>query len=300
MMTITPEDSVQIFRQWPDTGYLERTSSPYVASARLDQTNKPWADIRVRQACNLAVDQEAILRDYYGGAGTLLGYPYPARKSWAKFYTPLDEMPKELQHEGSVLTVAEMFSYDPERAKEILAEAGYPEGFKATMELRSAQVDDAAIVKAYLSKVGVEVELKVLEAGAYSNKDANRSHEDWWYGSARGIWAPFEQLCTKSTQYSNNAMINDPYFDDYVGGVIGADMVKNPNNYFKVLKEAGVYELELAWAIWSPARYNYNIWHPYIKNYMGVSWTGWANINDWHKYIWIDEDQKRSMGFQVD
>ncbi len=289
MLSATPEDGKQLLQQLPDLQYLERVSGTYVINGRLDQPDKPWADLRVRRAANMAVDQRAILRDFFDGEGVLLGYPYPDRKSWQKFFTPLEEMPK----------VQELFSYDPEGAKALLAEAGYPDGFKVDLELTASRVDEAAILVDYLSKVGIIVELKVLEAGAYSNKDVARSYEDWWYGSARGIWAPFEQLTTKSTQYSNNAMINDTYFDDFVGGVIGRDMVNDPDNYIKVLKEAGQYELELAWGIWMPAPFRYNLWHPYIKNYMGVSWTGWANISDWHKFIWIDEEQKKAMGFKV-
>jgi len=286
MLSVTPEDGKQLLIQMPDLNYLERVSSTYVAGGRLDQPEKPWADLRVRRAANLAVNQEEILADYLDGDGVLLGYPYPDKKSWEKFFTPLSEMPK----------VAELFSYDPEKAKALLTEAGYPDGFNATIQVRSDRVDEVAILKSYLEKVGIILEMSVLERSVYRSVDVARSHEDWWYGSARGIWAPFEQLTTKATQYSNNAMIDDPYYET-VEEVIGRDMVNDSDNYFKVLKEAGQYELESAWAIWMPAPFRYNLWHPWVQNYMGVSWTGWANIYDWYKTIWIDTEMKQSMGF---
>lgn len=82
-----------------------------------------------------------------------------------------------------------------------------------------------------------------------------------------------------------------------VGEVIGKDMVSNPDKYFKTMKDEGVYELASAWAIWMPGQYNYNIWWPWVQNFYGVSWAGWANISDLYKYFWIDEDMKADMGY---
>ncbi len=81
-----------------------------------------------------------------------------------------------------------------------------------------------------------------------------------------------------------------------VGEVIGRDMVKNPDNYFKTMKEAGVYELASAWGIWMPAYDTTRVWWPWLKNYGGVSNGGYDNRNDWTKYAWIDQALKKSMG----
>ncbi|MFC2015218.1 hypothetical protein ACFLUP_04425 [Chloroflexota bacterium] len=140
------------------------------------------------------------------------------------------------------------------------------------------------------------MDIEVLESGTYSSVRNKQTHKEMWFGSASGIWAPFEQLMTKRAMKENFAMITDPYYDT-VGEVIARDMVKDPDNYFKVMKAAGQYELESAWAIWMPMQYTYVLWHPWIGNYMGINWTGWAGINDWKKSIWIDEDLKKSMGY---
>jgi len=96
--------------------------------------------------------------------------------------------------------------------------------------------------------------------------------------------------------YSNDALIDDPYYDQ-VGEVIARDMVSNPANYYKTMKEAGVYELNSAWAVFMPSPYAYQMWWPWIKNWMGIGWTGWAGSNDWYKSIWIDSNQKKAMGY---
>ena len=116
------------------------------------------------------------------------------------------------------------------------------------------------------------------------------------YAPAVGLWAPFEQLTTKTGMYSNVAYIDDPYYDQ-VGKIIGADMVKDPQKYFQTMRDEAKYELASAWAIWFPARYTYNMWWPWVQNYYGVTWAGWANTNDLYKYMWLDTSMKADMGY---
>ncbi|GEM_PF-5634076 len=117
-----------------------------------------------------------------------------------------------------------------------------------------------------------------------------------FYGPLAGIWAPFEQLMTKRGMVENIACIDDPYFDE-VGIIIARDMVKNPENYYKTMREAARYELSLAWGIFPPAQYIYNMWWPWVQNWYGISWSGWANMSDIFKGIWIDPALKKSMGY---
>ncbi|MBA7702335.1 hypothetical protein ES703_111099 [subsurface metagenome] len=281
------EDALDMIERCPDLQYRRILGIPYVAAGRMDKLDLPFHDLRVRQALNLAVNQEEILRDYLRGEGVLLGYPYHPTPSYDKYYTPLEEMQEEVQM---------LFTYDPEKARELLDEAGYPGGFKTTIICTAAQSDEVSMLKAYLIDVGVDMEIQVMEAGAWAGIDAANSHEEMFYGMAKGCWAPFEMLQTKKGVYSNFAIIEDPYYD-HVQEVIGRDMVKDPDNYFKVMKEAGVYELASAWGIWMPNRYSYRMWWPWTQNYFGIAWTGWAGISDWYKSIWIDEALKESMGY---
>jgi peptide/nickel transport system substrate-binding protein len=295
----TPEDGKLLLKQQPKLQYVQRSStSPLILSGRQDKPNLPFKDIRVRQALNMAVDKEIYLKSYLQGEGALLGYPYPKNKAWEKYYTPLEEMPKTPQLPGSIATVPELFKYDPDRARQILKDAGYPNGFKAKVQVQNVQanVDQLSIIKDNLGKIGVELTIVPLEPGVWSSMDAGRTHEEMIYGGATGIWAPHEQLPTKSSSYSNKGMFNDPYYDE-VGMIIGRDIVKNPDNFIKTLKAEGVYELESAWGLWMPIGSTYGLWWPWVENYYGINWTGWANTVDWYKGIWINEDLKKSMGY---
>ncbi len=290
LQSVTRDDAFPIMNAVKDIQTKRRIATTWVLSGRLDKANLPYKDRRVRVALNLAVDKQAILKDYLKGDGELLAYPYPPLKSWEKYYTPLEELPAETQEiiKGG----------NPEKAKKLLAEAGYPNGFKATVQVWNLQPqpDEVAILAAYLAKVGVTLEIKIEESGVWNTIDAANSHHDMWYGQAKGIWAPYEQLMTKKGVFSNDAMIDDPYYDQ-VGTVIARDMISNPANYFKTMKEAGIYELNSAWAVFMPSPYLYQMWWPWIKNWMGIGWTGWAGVNDWFKAIWIDTNQKKAMGY---
>jgi len=281
------EEAAELKTQCPDVKWSRRLANANIAAGRMDKPELPFKDIRVRQAMNMAIDKEAFLRDYLKGEGVMLGYPYLPTKGYEKFYTPLEEMPEKVRM---------LFKYDPARAKELLKEAGYPNGFKTTIYCAAASADELSMLKAYLAAVNIDMEIKTLEFGAWFGMWAARSYEEMFYGPLTGIWAPFEQLTTKKGMYSNIAYIDDPYYEE-VGRVIARDMVKNPDNYFKTMKEEGIYELASAWGIWMPARYSYNMWWPWVQNYRGESWAGWANTDDLYKYFWVDSTLKRSMGY---
>jgi len=111
----------------------------------------PFTDVRVRQAINYAVDKEAIVKEILGGVGGVSDAPI---------------MPLIFGYSRQ-----EPYKYDPEKAKQLLAAAGYPKGFKCTLYHPTGRyMKDAAIaeaVQAYLAQVGIEAQLITMEWAAY-------------------------------------------------------------------------------------------------------------------------------------
>ncbi len=249
----------------------------------------PWFDdaagLKVRQAMNLAVNQQEILDEFYDGQGVIMGYPYAPTPTYEPYYIPLEEMPEE---------VSMLWEYDPERAKELLDEAGYPDGFKFDIITAATDADELVIIREYLADINIEMELDVIEAGDLTGRRNERNYDAIM--TLIGIWAPFEQLNTKASQIGAIFGNDDPLYKE-VELAIGSYIIKDPSKYIKAVKESAVHELASARAIWMPRPFEYNFWWPWVKDYNGIFWTGWAGVWDWSKSIWLDADLKDSMGY---
>ncbi|MFC1949400.1 ABC transporter substrate-binding protein [Chloroflexota bacterium] len=283
---ITYDSAITLINNYPDLQWT-RAMAPFarVLGMRMDRPEDPWYDLRVRQAVNLAVNQQEMLDDYYEGQGVLLGYPFGPTPTYEPYYVPLEEMPEE---------VSMLWDYDPERAMELLDEAGLGTGFQATVTCQAADVDELSLIAGYLADVNITLDLEVVESGAYSGRRNAREY-DLVFDTA-GIWAPFEMLETKYVQSGCVRHTIDPYYDE-VQNVIGSNIISNPQVYIDKMKEACVYELSSAWGLWTPRYYQYIMWWPWVKDYNGAYWTGWAGSWDWVKYLWVDQDLKKQMGY---
>jgi peptide/nickel transport system substrate-binding protein len=88
------------------------------SSSRMRVDTKPFDDVRVRRALNMAVNKQEIVKDYYGGNAELFAYPQ---------HPGLSRLFRAAR--GDAGLVKELFVYNPAKAKKLLAEAGYPNGF---------------------------------------------------------------------------------------------------------------------------------------------------------------------------
>ncbi len=112
---------------------------------------KPFDDVRVRQAVNYAIDRDSVIKNVLGGYGLpLAGLFSPGEPG----YTP-DLKP---------------YPYDPAKARELLAAAGYPDGFSFEWQITDGvfQKDReiAEVVASQLAQVGVKANLRVTERAA--------------------------------------------------------------------------------------------------------------------------------------
>ena len=118
-----------------------------------------FRSIRVRRALNMAINKDEIVKQYYAGNAVLFGYPM--HPDYAGYYETLDQM---------TLSAQELFVYNPDKAKALLAEAGYPKGFSFKVQVCSCSPDHmdlVPLVAAYLEKVGVKIEIQPMEYGAF-------------------------------------------------------------------------------------------------------------------------------------
>ena len=125
------------------------------------------ADARVRQALNYAVDRQTIIDALLGGTATPLGQPFVPGGFG---YNPNNEP----------------YPYDPEKARELLAEAGYGDGFTFKLTAQNTVLSDVltALVD-YFADVGVTAELEVIEPGLGNQRllagDYDPLFMSYWY-----------------------------------------------------------------------------------------------------------------------
>ena len=145
----TPPDNVAQFRD--DSNYqVVEAVGPHVWYVMLNAKDGPFADVRVRQAVNYAVNKESLVNDVLQGTADVSAGPIPPAFNWA--YND-DVQP---------------YPYYPEKAKELLAEAG-AEGAKLTFlvtEGGSGMLDPVPMgtaIQADLAAVGLDVEIQTYE-----------------------------------------------------------------------------------------------------------------------------------------
>ena len=135
-----------------DFQILEGTMN-LVQALYLNNAVEPFSNEKVRQALCYAVDKQQIIDLAFDGYGSPIGSSmYPA---FQKYF---------------VEDLTDYYPYDPERAMELLAEAGYPDGFTMTITVPSnyqPHIDTAQVLVEQLKAVGITAEIQLVEWGTW-------------------------------------------------------------------------------------------------------------------------------------
>lgn len=134
--------------------------------------DEPWADVRVRQAINLAIDRQVIIDNVYGGDAEVTGPIPPGYGSW---FIPTDELWEN------------WYTQDVERAQELMAEAGYEDGFDVELQAIAGpeHVPIAEIIQAQLEQININASVQPLEIGEFAANNASGEFE--WQATGRGM-----------------------------------------------------------------------------------------------------------------
>ena len=287
LQALVYDDAKLLEKQRPDMNSIARYTWHLIPAGRTDQP--PFDDIRVRQAMNLVVNQQELLDDYYQGDADMLAWPFPDTGTYEPYYTSLEEMPEEVKM---------LYTYDVDKAKQLMAQAGYPEGFKTTIicRSRSEEVDMLSVIKEYLMDINIDMAIEPIESGAWTSIRTGQQQKPGNMFYAAGVYSPDQPLSIKPGTLENHGFVNDPYYNELMLA-IGRDIIRDPQNFQKTIKDAIVHQLASAWGIWLPRAHVYDLWWPWVKDYNGVSNVGWYGAFDWNKFIWVDQKMKRSMGY---
>lgn len=281
---IQGEDARSLMRTAPALKSSKYLPSATVVAGRLDKSEQPFANKKVRHALMMATDMEALKNDLYRGEAEIMNWPMsPINKN---VYVPLNKLPEGVQG---------LYRYNPEKAKQLLAEAGYPKGFKSKMIVQSSgeQTDLGAAIKAMWAKIGVDIEIQPQERTVYTRTTRVLGHEEL---ILRVTTSVFPSSYPSMTNIRGPSFNNVSYLDEPFGSEprieemfqrIQKQVIVNQSEADRIYQEEFTpYVLELADRIPIPTPYIYRVWQPWVKNYNGEAW-GLAD-----KYLWIDQDLK--------
>jgi len=161
----------------------------------------PIADPKVRQALAYAIDMDAIIQSLFNGYATrAVGFVGPS----------------DLGFDG-----AAPVPYDPEKAQQLLTEAGYPNGFSVDMacpEAAYSHINEVCqAISNYLNEVGVQNTLELQEANAYWEEEANKTlpplFVDSWSSTIPDSYGRLQGALGKDQTYAN-------WYDETLGALI--------------------------------------------------------------------------------
>jgi peptide/nickel transport system substrate-binding protein len=129
-----------------------RSPKAWLVAHFMNTFREPYTDVRVRQAISMAVNRQEVIDKAIGGAGVLSG---PMPTGHGDWFIPVEELP---------------YQQDLEKAKALLAEAGFPDGFKTTITCSPQYpefVATSVVLQQQLAQVGIDAEVIQMEWGQF-------------------------------------------------------------------------------------------------------------------------------------
>jgi peptide/nickel transport system substrate-binding protein len=255
----------------------------------------PFNDIRVRKAMQLALNLPAIARDYYHS----LVEPYPS-SVLSSYYSkvmpgwgfPYEQWPQDLKDE---------YACNPDSARQLLADAGYPAGFKTNIVVDTASdMKLLEIIKSSFARIGIEMEVRMMESNACTSFVQHGKHDQLVYreyGPLGHSYAPF-QAVTRLHTGANILMVSDPVIDACYAKARSA---KNEGELKQVIKDMNERVARQHFAISLLQPIEYSLCQPWLKGYHGQIHSLWMGIGGpsrlsfYGARFWIDQELKQSL-----
>jgi peptide/nickel transport system substrate-binding protein len=239
-----PHLRYQDFQSQSGSGITMRTDMP------------PFNDVRVRRAISHAIDRQALIEAVWGR-----GEPTPAvSRGLVEWSLPIEQLGPG----------AKYYQYDPKEARRLLAEAGYPKGFKTPLIVSSGYgrdlLDDAQMIMRFLKDVGIEAELKVQEHGAYVATTVQGKYEGMIRGPIGIAYEPDRRLYRA---YAADSSLNTGHVNDSTLSAMVKEQrrTKDLEARKKLIHDIQRYEAEQQYYVYLNSNTITASWQPYMKNF---------------------------------
>ena len=257
---------------------------------------KPFNDLRIRKALQMAINLPAIAKSHYQGDIDRYPSTLTATKFMKGWGFPYEQWPQDLKNE---------YAHNPAAARKLLADAGYPHGFKTNVIADTdGEMALLQIVKSYFSDIGVDMEIRTMDPASFVDYVENRHKHDQMvyrpYGPLGQTYAPLRAITRLHTGLPTNySMVSDTVFDAFYDNAAAAT---SETELKQVLKNANEYVARQHFAISLLQPREYSLCQPWIKGYHAQIYSIWMGVGGasmlsfYGGRYWIDQNMKMSMG----
>ena len=216
----------------------------------------PFNDVRVRRAISHAIDRGAINEAVWVRAAPTAA----VSRGLVEWTLPIEQL-------GAG---AKYYEYDPKEARRLLAEAGYPKGFKTQLTVTNGlgrdRIDEAVLVQRYLKEVGIEAELKIQEHGAYTATTVQGKFEGLVDSPSGVIWEPDGRLYRA---YASDSSRNMGHVNDATLTAMLKEQrrTKDLEARKQLIHDIQRYVAEQQYSVYLNSGTITTSWQPYVKNF---------------------------------
>ncbi|MBN2128296.1 MAG: hypothetical protein JW741_02330, partial [Sedimentisphaerales bacterium] len=246
----------------------------------------PFNNARVRQALSVGTDRMPIAQLIRSADLPIRYWPQPPDTPG---FIPDSDLPAE---------TAQLWKYDVDKAKQMLAEAGYPNGFKTEMIVRASALnqDIAAILQEQWAKIGIQAEINVLQPAAFDRDAYAVEYKGLAIPDGFDASNPIAVLSSEGLTgaYYNTTGYSNPEFDSVTNELLQEFDLDRQN---ELIKEASLIIMKDAACIPLAVSAYRVYWWDWVKNYFGEYSLSDGNKTEMMSWIWIDQARKKELGF---
>lgn len=245
---------------------LQYQDSNSVLLVGYNQQKEPFNDVRVRQAINYAVNKDDVIEAAFSGYATKLG-------------SNMSPAAGEVHKEG----LEDAYARDVEKAKQLLADAGYADGFSTTLSISShaaLYTNVAQVVVENLKEVGIDVEIEVVEWGVWLERIYQGRDYDMTIIDFTGELSAYETIERYQSDASGNLFnFSNDEFDGLMKDVLTESNIDSQIEIYhraqEILSEeaAAVYlaDYQIIWAL-HPDLEGYKLYPYFFHDLSEVKW----------------------------
>ena len=239
----------------------------------------PYNNLQIREACQLAQNLPLIAQTYYNGTVSPIPQTLTLSTMGGGWGNPYPNWSADLQAQ---------YAYNPTLAKQLLAQAGFPNGFTTVcVANNTSDLDLMQIINSNLAAIGITVNVTLMDNaswGTYCISNKKSVAMSFCDGRPFGnAYSPIRQLQLFRTGYGGDySLVSDPTFDAYYPAAVAATDI---NQIKSIVAQANLYAAQQHFGVSIVSPNFYSFVQPWLKGYNGEN--GAASSGFYLSRFWV-------------